>query len=65
MLFDPNYPGDENYVTYDTNTTTTILMDADREVIVAWRCGSGLEALPLLVAMGVMLGVASHRKRRT
>ncbi|MBN1343106.1 MAG: hypothetical protein JXQ73_10525 [Phycisphaerae bacterium] len=65
MIFNPDYPGDENHVVYDANSTTTILMDADREVTAAWRCGSGLGgALPLLVVMVALLGVISHRRRR-
>jgi hypothetical protein len=31
-VYDPNYPGDANYAVTDANATTTVIMDADRQV---------------------------------
>ncbi len=51
-IYDPNYPGDPNYVLHDSNNPLTFIMDQDREVLAKFKCGSGM---PLLAV--VMLGV--------
>lgn len=63
-IFDPNFPGDETHAVLDANLTTTINMMADRQVEAVFKCGSGVDAaLPLLVVLGVTLGIISRRRR--
>ncbi|MBN1341640.1 MAG: SUMF1/EgtB/PvdO family nonheme iron enzyme [Phycisphaerae bacterium] len=54
-IYDPNFPGDANYATYDSNLTTTIVMMTDREVTAVFKCGS--DAGPLLPMMLGVLGL--------
>jgi hypothetical protein len=64
-IFDPNHPDDSNFATVDANATTTIVMDTDRQVAAAFKCGSGAEqTLPLLVVGVAGLGVVSRRRRQ-
>jgi len=65
-LFDPNYPGDANHITIDTNNPVTIVMDADRELKAIFKCGGGgmAEAVPLWVIGLALCGFASRRMRR-
>jgi len=56
-IYDPNHPGDANYVAIDANDSIVLVMDVDREVIAVFKCGSGVgQALPLL-----MIGAALCR----
>ncbi|MBN1345349.1 MAG: hypothetical protein JXQ73_21835 [Phycisphaerae bacterium] len=65
QIFDPNFPGDANHAEIDTNTTTTVVVDDDREVQAVWKCGSGVDAaLPLLPMMGMALVVLAFRRGR-
>jgi hypothetical protein len=54
-LYDPNHPGDANYMVKDSNNPITLLMMADREVKAVFNCGSGMT--PLLPMMLCVLGV--------
>jgi hypothetical protein len=64
LLYDPCHPNDTNYATTDANNPLTIIMDADRQVTAAFKCGSGAEqALPLLVVGIGVLGLAAYRRR--
>ncbi|MBN1341641.1 MAG: FG-GAP repeat protein, partial [Phycisphaerae bacterium] len=64
-IYDPNFPGDANYVALDSNLTTTITMAADREVTAQFKlggnCGSG--AGPMLLTMLGMLGLFAVARR--
>ncbi len=62
-IFDPNHPGDANYAMTDTNESIEILMDADREVTAAFRCGGALVVPPLMLAL-LVLGLVRWRRRR-
>lgn len=46
-IYDPNHPGDANYMSVDANDTLIIVMDTDHEVIARFECGSGMA--PVLV----------------
>lgn len=62
-IYDPNHPGDVNYAVTDTNSSTAILMDADRQVIAVFKCGSN--AGPLLPLLGIVgLGLLIRRRRQ-
>ncbi len=57
-IYDPNHPGDANFVVIDANNPLTIVMEADREVTACFKCGSGAEWLPIAMAaffMGLVL----------
>jgi hypothetical protein len=62
-VYDPNYPGDLNFATHDTNTVIRIRMDADMQVEAAFKCSGGVvTGLPL---MGVgLLAMRLLRRRR-
>ncbi len=64
-VYDPNHPGDANYVAIDSNLTVTLLMSDDREVVARFKCGDGTIVLMpgLLVALG-LTGLVSRRARR-
>jgi len=61
-IYDPNHPGDANYVTYDANNPITLVMDRDRSVTAAFKCGTGLAPLPPLT-LGVLGLVVLVRRR--
>ncbi len=65
LIFDPNYPGDANYATEDTNTVTTVLMMADHQVEAQFKCGSSLgPMLPMLVLLTAAAIVPRLRRHR-
>ena len=65
LIYDPNYPGDGNYATEDTNTVLYLTMDEDYEVRAKFKCGSGVgQVLPLLVAAGICALFARRVRRR-
>jgi regulation of enolase protein 1 (concanavalin A-like superfamily) len=47
-VYDPNFPGDANYVVRDNNNPIQLVMFADWEVDAIYGCSAG-EALPLLL----------------
>ncbi len=60
-VFDPNYPGDANYATSDTNAVLLLTMNQDHIVEAAFKCGS---SLPPFVAMTLLaMGVAVVARR--
>lgn len=66
VIYDPNFPGDANYATEDTNTVTTINMMCDREVEAVFKCGSGTGGLLPLGVVGLSLwGMAIGRRRQS
>lgn len=62
VIYDPNYPGDANYATEDTNIVTTVVIMADQEVEAHYKCGSSLG--PMLPMMGLLLAAAFVSRRR-
>jgi hypothetical protein len=62
-VYDPNHPGDANYVVMDFNNPTTILMDADRKVDVIFKCGSSA-GLFLPMMLGVLGLLAAAKRKR-
>ncbi len=65
VVYDPNFPGDANYATEDSNTVIEITLNADMQVEAHFKCGSGVEVmLPcMLVGLFVCSFVASRRLR--
>jgi len=64
LIWDPNHPGDANYVSQDTNTVLYLAMDADWVIEAAFKCG-GSSALPpiAMVLLGLTLTVIIRRLR--
>ncbi len=61
---DPNRPDDANYFTIDANSTTTVAMDFDRQVIAVFKCGNGTGlVLPLLMLLAGVSGTMVRRWR--
>ena len=52
-IYDPNHPGDANYVSTDTNDVTVIVMMADREATAAFQCGGSVGLLLPLLLIGL------------
>ena len=55
-IYDPNYPGDANYETLDTNMVLHLTMDTDWEIKAVFQCSSGTEMLlPILMIPGMVM----------
>ncbi len=63
-VFDPNYPGDVNYATIDSNMALTLVMEQDTEVQAVFTCGSGVGMLPLALTLIGFAGMVTARDRR-
>ncbi len=64
-LYDPNYAADANFVVIDSNNPITIVMDADRQVAAAFKCGSGTAPLlPMVLAVLWPFFVVRRRRQR-
>ena len=61
VLFDPNYPGDKNYATFDTNDTIYVTMDQDRVIEAAFKCGSSVPPFVAMTLLALGLGVVIRR----
>jgi hypothetical protein len=53
-MYDPNYPGGQNYDTTDTSSTLNLVMNADWQVDAAFKCDSGGDAMLPLGMVGVV-----------
>jgi len=62
VIYDPNFPGDDNYATEDFNNPISLVMDADWEVTAIFKCGSAKAFFPLAVC-GLMSIVFLRRWR--
>ncbi len=62
-VYDPNHPGDANYVALDTNDVLTLVMDADWEVTAVFECGSSGILLLLGVGLLMVVGMALRWRR--
>ncbi len=60
-VYDPNFPGDANYVTLDTNTVLMLTMDGDYDVRAEFNCGSGV---PPFLAMSLLALAGAGLLRR-
>lgn len=60
-IYDPNHPGDANYLIEDTNTTITLTMEGDREMEAVFKCGSGVGSLTPMMLGLLGLFVATKR----
>ncbi len=60
-IYDPNYPGDGNYATLDTNAVIYLTMDADYEVEALFNCGSGVPPFVAMTLLALGLGVVIRR----
>ncbi len=60
-IYDPNFPGDANYRTTDTNSVLYLTMDADYEVQAQFNCGSGLPPFVAMTLLALGLGVVIRR----
>ncbi len=64
-IYDPNHPGDANYMVTDANNPITIVMNGDYDVTAVFKCGGGVgEAMPPLVIGAAILALVSRRARR-
>jgi len=61
-VFDPNFPGDANHATQDTNTILHLTMDADQHVKAVFKCGGG--TMPPLGMALLLLTLEALRRRR-
>ncbi len=62
-IYDPNYPGDANYASLDTNTVLYLTMNQDLDVDAIFKCGSSLP--PFVAASLLALGLAAFLRRIT
>lgn len=60
-VYDPNFPGDSNYVTVDTNSVLYVTMDDDYVVEVDFKCGSGVPPFLAMTLLALGLGVVIRR----
>lgn len=63
-VYDPNHPGDMNYVAIDSNSVLRLTMDADYEVDAAFECGSGTGCGSGVGPMLLVCGVVAMLRRR-
>ncbi len=64
VVYDPNFPGDANYATEDTNTVISVVLNTDMQVEAHFKCGSGVElALPLLLVTAAWTASLIRRRR--
>ncbi|MBN1342943.1 MAG: hypothetical protein JXQ73_09705 [Phycisphaerae bacterium] len=63
-VLDPNFPGDANHGTTDSNTTLQLTMTQDTEVVGVFACGSGLSFVPLAVALQALVAWSFVLRRR-
>lgn len=63
QIFDPNHPGDANYVVTDTNSTIAMFMGVDREITAVFKCGSSGALPPLAVALLSLTALGLIRRR--
>ncbi len=61
-IYDPNHPGDANYMVTDANNPITIVMEANQEVTAVFKCGSGVA--PFLPMALVLMGLAALTRRK-
>lgn len=65
VVYDPNFPGDPNYATEDTNLVLNIIMDGNYEVEARFMCSSGMgDVLPMMALAAGVLGCVSFRRRQ-
>ncbi|MBN1342244.1 MAG: hypothetical protein JXQ73_06170 [Phycisphaerae bacterium] len=60
-IFDPNYPGDANFATFDSNTVLYVTMDDDKAIEAAFKCGSGMPPFVAMSLLALGLGVVIRR----
>ncbi len=60
-VYDPNYPGDGNYATLDSNAVLYLTMHADYQVEALFNCGSGLPPFVVMTLLALGLGVVIRR----
>jgi uncharacterized protein (TIGR03382 family) len=65
-IYDPNHPGDANYVESDNNAVLYLTMNADYQVEAIFKCSSSTGPV-LLLAVGLlgMLALVRRRSSRT
>jgi len=67
-IYDPNHPGDANYVEISGRNPISIVMDADRDVTAVFArelCGDGAgQMLPVVLLMTGFCGFVSRRRGR-
>jgi hypothetical protein len=61
LVYDPNYPGDLNHATTDSNSVLRLTMNADWVVEADFKCGSGLEPFVAMVLIALAAGVVVRR----
>ncbi len=63
VIYDPNHPGDANYITQDTNATLYLTMDADWEIEAGFKCGGGVPPFVAVALLALGFAVAVRRLR--
>ncbi|MBN1346653.1 MAG: hypothetical protein JXQ73_28440 [Phycisphaerae bacterium] len=61
VIFDPNYPGDANFGTIDSNLVLYLTMDEDKSVEAAFKCGSGMPPFVAMSLLALAVGVVIRR----
>jgi hypothetical protein len=63
-IYDPNYPDDVNHAIYDSNATTTIVMNSNMHVSAHFSCSTGVgPVLPGMLGTLVLVVFVRHRRR--
>ncbi len=63
LIYDPGHPGDVNYAVKDWNNPITLTMDANREVLAKYQCGSVGDG-NIIIGVGMTLVLVMIRRRR-
>ena len=63
IIWDPNHPGDSNYVATDTNAVLYLTMDADWVIEGAFKCGGSVPPFVAMTLLALGLGVVIRRLR--
>ncbi len=61
-IFDPNYPGDREHASEDSNSVLYLTMNMDYEIEAAFKCGSSKMLPPVgMVLLALVIGIVIRR----
>jgi len=60
-IYDPNFPGDDNYAVTDTNSVLYLTLDANYEVNAHFKCGGSVPPFVALALLALALTVVIRR----